>query len=513
MSLWKLADREIADSRADRMSTQLDRLSPSLSARYNSAQALELKRGPCIGETRVSVLSQMHSWTCNSGQGSVYWLNGMAGTGKTTIAYTLSATLDVSLVIPSIAYQLARFSRPFQSALSKVLEKDPDVHTSVPDVQFKVMIIGPLHTVRETLPDNLVVIIDALDECDNKESTSNILDILLSSTEDLPIKFILSSRPEPEIRDKMAQGKLEGSQLVLHELDKGEVQADIGIYLRKALAPINPSQLQISILVERAGVLFIYAATVVRYVGYDNFRRNPRSRIETILGSSATPGNNKDKEIDELYSTILKAALDDPNLDESERDDMKLALYTIICAPEPLTVSALSELLQFYDADRVHAAIRPLWSVLHVVGKIERITTLHASFPDYMFTPSRSEGHYCDAQTHNHTLASLCFNVIKKARPQFNICKLGTSYVADVDIPDLEERVEKAISASMFYSCKYWATHLHVAKKSVELIEQLDDFLCARLLLWLEVINLKKSKNLGSSIILQAENWCMVRFY
>jgi hypothetical protein len=255
------------------------------------------------------------------------------------------------------------------------------------------MIIGPLHTVRETLPDNLVVIIDALDECDNKESTGNILDILLSSTEDLPIKFILSSRPEPEIRDKMAQGKLEGSQLVLHELDKGEVQADIGIYLRKALAPINPSQLQISILVERAGVLFIYAATVVRYVGYDNFRRNPRSRIETILGSSTTPGNNKDKEIDELYSTILKAALDDPNLDESERDDMKLALYTVICAPEPLTVSALSELLQFYDADRVHAAIRPLWSVLHVVGKIERITTLHASFPDYMFAPSRSEGH------------------------------------------------------------------------------------------------------------------------
>ncbi|KAG8682057.1 hypothetical protein FRC11_000308, partial [Ceratobasidium sp. 423] len=82
------------DTRSDRMSNQLDRLSPSLSARYNSAQALELKRGLCTPGTRASVLRKMHSWVCNPGQGSVYWPNGVAGTGKTTIVYTLSATPD-----------------------------------------------------------------------------------------------------------------------------------------------------------------------------------------------------------------------------------------------------------------------------------------------------------------------------------------------------------------------------------------------------------------------------------
>ncbi|CAE6428731.1 unnamed protein product [Rhizoctonia solani] len=511
------------------MSTRLDRLSPSLSARYNSAQGLELKRGPCIGETRVRVLGQMYAWTCDFGQGSVYWLNGMAGTGKTTIAYTLSATLDgerrlaaslfcsrllpecrkVSLIIPSIAYQLARFSRPFQSALSKVLERDPDAHTSTPDVQFNTMIVEPLRVVRETLPDNLVVIVDALDECDNKESTSKILDVLLGNTNDLPIKFILSSRPEPEIRDQMAQRHPEGSRLVLHELDKGEVQADIGIYLKTALAPINPSQIQISTLVERAGVLFIYAATVVRYVGYDNFRRNPRSRMESVLGTSSAPGDNKHKEIDGLYSLVLKAALDDPGLDKSDRDDMELVLHTVICVHEPLTVSALSELLQFYDVDRVHAALRPLWSVLHVVGKTERVATLHASFPDYMFASPRSKEYYCDLQVHNHTLTALCFDVIKKVRPQFNICELDTSYIRDNDVPDLEERVKKAISVSMFYSCKYWAAHLHETKRSAELDERLEDFLSVRLLLWLEVLSLKGAKNAAPEIMLQAQNWCM----
>ncbi|KAJ1304380.1 hypothetical protein OPQ81_005531 [Rhizoctonia solani] len=401
MSVWRIVDEIATDNR-------LKHLSPSLSARYNSAQAIELKRGPCTEGTRIDLLSQLLGWVDSSNSGSVYWMSGMAGTGKTTIAYTLCLELeasrrlaasffcsrllpecrDINLVIPSIAYQLARLSHPFRFVLSSVLEKDPDLHTQLPHIQFNALIAQPLLEVKETLPDSLVVVIDALDECENKESTSQILDVLLTRASDLPVKFVVSSRPEPEIRDEMTkQTDRVGSRVVLHELDKDTVQADIEIYLRAALDKVHPSDDQIATLVQRAGILFIYAATVVRYIGHDRFRRNPLGRLANILESSSM-SENKYKEIDELYTTILRAALDDESLDGRERKDMQQVLHTVICAYEPLTLKVLSGILRIHKTDRIHAALRPLWSVLHISGASELVTTLHASFPDYMLDPA-----------------------------------------------------------------------------------------------------------------------------
>jgi hypothetical protein len=52
--------------------------------------------------------------------------------------------------------------------------------------------------------------------------------------------------------------------MVLHELDKSTEQANIKTYLKAALASIKPSERKIGLLAERAGILFIYAATAVR---------------------------------------------------------------------------------------------------------------------------------------------------------------------------------------------------------------------------------------------------------
>ncbi|KAG8758508.1 hypothetical protein FRC11_003559, partial [Ceratobasidium sp. 423] len=425
MSVWRIVDETVADNR-------LKHLSPSLSARYNSAHAVEHKHGPCTENTRVDLLRQMFSWIDSSGPGSIYWMSGMAGTGKMTIAYSLCLKLetnqrlvasffcsrllpkcrDVNLIMPSIAYQLACLSRPFRFVLSRVPEKDPDVDTQLPHIQFNALVAQPLLEIKDTLPDSLVVIINALDECENKESTRKILDVLLSGSSDLPVKFIVSSRPEPEIRDEMTkQHDQAGSRVT---------------YLRSALAEIQPIEKQIATLVERAGILFIYAATVVRYVGHDGFRRNPRARLAIVLGSSST-SENKHKQIDELYTIILRAALDDPTMDQDEREDVRQVLHTVVCAQEPLTVDALSGLLQMNDTDRVRAALRPLWSVLHISGESELVTTLHASFPDYMLELSRSKEYHCDSALHNQAV-----------RPQFNICGLESSYVPDDKVEGLE---------------------------------------------------------------------------
>ncbi|CAE6493637.1 unnamed protein product [Rhizoctonia solani] len=511
MSTWRILDQSITDNR-------LRNMSPALSACYNSAQAPELKRGPCTASTRIELLAQLHGWINNPSLGSVYWMSGMAGTGKTTIAYslceeldfvsrlgasffcsrTLPACRDVNLIIPTIAYQLARSSYPFRCALSDVLEKSPDAHTRLLCLQFDALIGQPLLQVADALPQNLVVIIDALDECENKKSTGQILDVLLTRALGLPVKFIVSSRPEPEIREEMTKhSEKTKSRVVLHELDRDGVQADIERYLRAALARVQPNEDEIAALVQRTGVLFIYAATVVRYIGHNNFR-NYRARLDNVLKSS---GEKQNEEIDKLYSAILEAALEDPHLESTEINDIRMVLYTVICAQEPLTIDSILQFLRMDDAARVRTALEPLSSVLHVSGPSELVTTLHASFPDYMLDSSRSRQYNCNPLVHNQTLALRCFDYFRDMRPQFNICNLGSSFVPDDKVGGLDERVKNCISDVVFYAGRYWAWHLCSAERSLNLIEELEELLSVRLLLWMEVMNLKRCKGSMPGII------------
>ncbi|EUC54561.1 vegetative incompatibility protein HET-E-1, putative, partial [Rhizoctonia solani AG-3 Rhs1AP] len=468
-------------------SSRVDRLSPSLSARYNSAEADdELRRQACTPETRVKVLKRVIDWTRGDGDEATYWLNGMAGTGKTTIAYSLCDELSierklaasffcsrlredcrtVKRIIPSIAYQLARFSLPFLTVLSASLEKDLDVHSSSLHIQFEELIAKPLQATKHTLPEGLVIVIDALDECDSKESTGRILDILLSNARNLPVRFFVSSRPEPEIHDRMISNQTI-TRLVLHELDKNEVQEDIERYLRAQLSRMKPSEDQIRALVAKAGILFIYAATAVRYIGYDSFQSDPHDRLHTILAQSESAEDGENEEIDQLYTTVLRAALGNRRLRKVDWENMQQVLHTVVCARDPLSVSGLSELLQIHNIDRVRAVLRPLWSILHVVGESELVTTLHASFPDFMFNPARSKTYHCDLDEHNRILAEHCFERMKRMQTQFNICGLESSCIPDDMVSNLQERVVNAISSDLFYACRYWVDHAKAWKSTV----------------------------------------------
>ncbi|KAF8751083.1 WD40 repeat-like protein [Rhizoctonia solani] len=484
----------------------------------------------------VDQLATMYQWATGHDTGNIYWMSGMAGTGKTTIAYSLCEQLDtdasrilcasffcsrslpecrdVGRIIPSIAYQLARCSRPFQYALHQAMEEDPDAHTRLPYLQFETLIAQPLSDkrVKEAFPTNMVVVIDALDECEDSKSTQQILHILLTKSRSLPIKFFISSRPEAAIRDQMKKDdSWIDSQIVLHELDSGEVQADIKRYLSVELAPINPSDSDIKQLVERAGVLFIYAATVIRYVGYDGFCRNPRARLKTVLGMTNHHSKIQTEDIDGLYTVILKAAFDDTKLEEEELNDMSLVLNTVICAKQPLTINALAGILKLEDVGQAHAALRPLWSVLHIVQSTMIVTTLHASFPDYLLDSTRSGGWkwHCNPIIHNHILARRCFEYIRDSEPQFNICELESSCLIDEEVPDLDVRIQEAIPIELYYACRYWPDHTESSQShsASALVPLLERFMERNLLLWMEVLNLKRGMDVGPGQLVVAKQW------
>ncbi|KAG8761796.1 F-box/WD repeat-containing protein 9, partial [Ceratobasidium sp. 423] len=509
---------------------QLGKLNMSTSARYDSADAHVVQRRECTPNTREQVLLDLHAWKDKLDGEKVCWINGMAGTGKTTIVNTLCSTLDknhelgasffcsrslpecrnVKFILPTVAYQLARFSSPFRYALLEVLDRDPDVHTKVLHVQFKRMILEPLRQVVCSLPTNVTVVIDALDECADGNGVEHILDVLLDNALELPIKFLVSSRPEYHIREKIGKSA-QKLQLTLHELEEGMVKADIETYMRAELASISThlSENQLEVLVEHAGALFIYAATVVRYLRSGD----SLSRLNAVLKtpSAGRESSNKSKEIDRLYGAVLISALENEDLEQSEKEEMELVLHTVVCAQEPLTVGALAGLLSL-GRTQVTAALKPLWSVLHVSESDTnpRVGTLHASFPDYILDSNRSKQFACNAQLHNRRLAELCFGRISRNEPQFNICNLQSSYVFDEDIPDIDDRVKQNIPLDLLYACQYWAVHLDLGGKSTELAEALHEFLSKRLLLWMEVLNLTKRIDKYVGLMEKAIYWLQV---
>ncbi|KAF9014564.1 hypothetical protein BDZ89DRAFT_1142197 [Hymenopellis radicata] len=87
-----------------------------------STEAVGVTRGECTPGTRVEIIQRLVEWArkqCSEKSASIYWLNGSAGTGKSTIAYSLAELRERKHIIPSIVHQLALYSRSFATALLK----------------------------------------------------------------------------------------------------------------------------------------------------------------------------------------------------------------------------------------------------------------------------------------------------------------------------------------------------------------------------------------------------------
>ncbi|KAB5591833.1 Vegetative incompatibility protein HET-E-1 [Ceratobasidium theobromae] len=518
LSTLNIAEQQLANS-------QLEGMTPVKFANYDSRLSTDTNRRACTKDTRIAVLLQFNDWSCDPNAPNVYWMSGMAGTGKTTLAYTFCETLkkqkqlgasffctrttaecrDVGRIIPTIAYQLARYSLPFQSALCRILGNDPDISTRTISTQFERLLRDPILEVKRAIPENLIVVVDALDECSNTNDVGSFLEILFRYSTDLPLKLFVTSRPEPGVWQKMqSQSIRTRSVFVLHEIEQSLVQADIELYLTEELESISPPKAQVQKLAELSGSLFIYAATAVRYIK----EGRGFGRLSTILEANSK-SSKKHAEIDKLYTAILTTALEDEKLEDGEKNLIRLALWTTICAREPVSVETLAALGGVGDSNLAMAALEPLRSVLYVSENGSMVTTLHASFPDFMFDHTRSSIFFCDEAEHNQFLARRCFALMKD-QLRFNICDLKSSFVRDRDIEDLDNRIKQFISPALSYACRYWSDHLRQVAVSEELFPYINEFLSDRLLFWMEVMNLKRWMKLGARMLPALKLWLVV---
>jgi hypothetical protein len=232
-----------------------------------------------------------------------------------------------------------------------------------------------------------------------------------------------------------------------------------------------------------------------------------------MLAVSSLPLRDVYKDLDALYNAILATAFDEPGLAQPDRDEMELVLRTILCAQEPLTVATIATILKLDGEDLVYAALRPLLSIVQVSETSGLVTTLHASFSDFMFDEHRSGKSFCDRARHHGLLAQLCFDVMKTPDPPFNICKLESSFLFDKDVSNLEEKINTSLSTALFYACQHWGAHMRAAEASPKLVNELHAFLSVRLLLWTEVLNLKRCLQIGAGSLSLVQRWAKVRVW
>ncbi|EMD36926.1 hypothetical protein CERSUDRAFT_155292 [Gelatoporia subvermispora B] len=483
--------------------------------------------------TRSQLLDVLDYWARDSSSARVFWLNGMAGAGKSAIARTLCYKLrqvdmlggsffctrgmanrdDVRRILPTLALSLARRSPAYRSALLRVLDKYPEAGHDNLELQVERLIKEPLCIAFPNSPPTLVLVIDALDECSDDKAMERILAKLISISPHTPIKFFLTSRPEPHIRSKFhfTQPDVHYA-LRLHEIEQDIVEADISRYISERLKGIRmnvtddypdewPAHTDIAALTHRAGMLFIYAFTAMEYI-----MKDPVKRLNNITNIVVTAGQPFNDPLDEMYALILGRAMDPKGHEADEISATKRILAAILTVREPQRLLDLSQLMGI-STKRVRKTLDTLHAVIHIPPYDDHgtVSTFHASFGDYVTTSTRSRDFFIDPRTGHHDLARSCITIMDRSL-HFNISQIRSSCRSNLEQPSA------TIPTVIAYACLYWPHHLCVALQPESLatdekeglLRSLEEVLRRKFLFWLEVLSATQRVHLASNLIMRS---------
>ena len=512
---------------------------------YHTADAGYLcgNRQGCMKGTRRDVLSQLECWSKDQKDKHVFWLNGLAGTGKSTIAQTfaemsfadgkLGASFfcsrdfdersNLRTIFPTLAFQLAHRYPHFRDELLPVLTASPDVGRESLCSQIEKLIVGPLQTTK--IPT--LIIIDALDECKDEEPASALLSILSRYVDQIPsVKFFITGRPEPRIRSGFRLATLQPitEVLRLHDVKRPLVDIDIKLFFRARLTEIVknrshcdvtedwPLPSDIDILCEKAAGLFIYASTVVKFVA--SRHHQPPKRLALLVSLPHNTAREGESGLNSLYTEILRHAYHDVDPDNQEvYRCFRSVAGAVLLAFNPLSMKSLSYLLHGFDTPSdISTALNSLHSLLLVPeGAEDSIRVFHKSFPDFLTNPKRCQDmrFFVDPPIHHTEILLSCLNLMEE-RLKRNICDLD-DYAVLSDGDDLSSQRKEHIGDALEYACQFWTKHLVKSPTSgcdTEKVQKaIDKFFTTHLLSWIEVLIIMRNLDVCVHSINDIQQW------
>jgi len=228
---------------------------------------------------------------------------------------------------------------------------------------------------------------------------------------------------------------------------------------------------------------------------------------------SHAPGDGRTL-LDEMYTTFLKSLL----RGSDERCVFRSVMRQILWLKEPLPISALDFVRNRFprEDDRYPVGLILNFMTSLLVGAnglSTPIRPLHASFYDFLLEETRS-GEFFIQQGDAHRDLAVASLSVMQAGLHFNICKLETSYVSNLEVADLEKRVQENIPSHLLYSCRFWATHLQGAVFDPDLAQLVRGLVTGeQMLFWLEALGVSKLIGEAERALISAEGWLQVSLF
>ena len=465
------------------------------------------------------MLADIESWAKDFTLSPVFWLNGLAGTGKSTIAQTIAERIfaeerlgasffcsrdfedrsNLHFIFLTLAFQLAHKYPDFRSYFVTLLRSNPDVvHESLYS-QMEKLIVEPLQMIGVST----VIVIDALDECKDDEPSSAILSVLGRFVKKIPrTKFLITGRPEPRIKSGFRLPLLDDSTdvFVLHDVHPSLINSDIHLFLKHELSELAqrrrlgawPSDENIDLLCRRAAGLFVYAVATVKFL--DSPTRLPEHRLDVILklpDSTAPEGRTPFKPrttLDSLYTSILQVAFSEEDGDVHSK--VRTIIGTVVLVINPLPIPAIAELVGL-DPKEVILFLTLVQSLLAIGEDFNQpVKPFHKSFPDFVIDPSRCADtrFFISPKPLHSELVENCLRVMNDGLEQ-NMLSLP-EYALNSEVKDLQARIDSRVSTALQYACRSWHNHLmETDGDTANFIPNLRTFLEKSFLPWLEVLS------------------------
>lgn len=496
----------------------------------------------CLEGTRVQLLDRLTRWIDGESEidkdKPICWVNGRPGSGKSAVSQTIAEKFasqkrlaasfffsrrDIQRrttrhFFPTIATQFL-FSIPtVRSIMLAALDEDCMIPSKLLREQMQKLLLEPLVGGLEQPTSPFLVIIDALDECDDPRLVVELVSLLIQliRSSPLPLRLLITSRPEPWLQAHFRRPDVASIALTL-EIESFSVEDDIRSFLQHALSQVYqehsqvmqkgpwPSPEDLDRIVGKSSGLFIFALTVVKFVG--DRLHNPAQRLQAILDDKPS----RDTAYPDLDALYLDAVSVFP-----DADTVRLILGIVYCLSVPMTISALHHLLDRPDVD-ARIVVPALGSVLLSSENGQQpIQFYHASFRDFLVSPQRSRRYTIDPVIYHRLMAQLCFKTMVRALKR-NMCGIDDPSKLNRDIEDLQERRQAAYDEALLYACRYWSHHLIQLPSQggvyESLLSAMQEFCSKALLYWIETASIFDDVEKAILMLGDALNWLKVRHF
>ncbi|MCJ1423104.1 hypothetical protein MMC29_000985, partial [Sticta canariensis] len=515
-----------------------EKLPKATQAAFNSS---ERQHDPtCLQDTRVDVLNEIRAWAEGQDERCIYWLNGMAGTGKSTIARTIAreylttGRLGASFFFSkgggdighagkfftTLAFQLAKTSPILKSYICDAISANIDIKYQSFSDQWRQLILQPLSKLEEnSFLSSYIFVIDALDECDGERDIQLILQLLAEaqSLDKVQLRIFLTSRPEITIRHGFNQTSgAKCQEFILHHISPSVIDNDIRIFLEYTLKLIGeecsldddwPGEQTIKYLIRKASGLFIWAATACRFIC--DGKQFASMRLTKILEDNTDSTMAPEKHLDEIYLTVLKQCIKS-GFTEKEKKSLysmlRQILGSMVVLFSPLSVDSLCRLLPNVTKKGVERTLKDLHAILNIPeDQTQPLHLHHPSFRDFLIDKIRcgNSNFWIDEKHTHQQLVDNSIQLMTKVLKQ-NI--YGLRGFGRRAINSDSSQVQQCLPQEVQYACLYWIQHLQMSGCQLQDDDQVHRFLKKYVLHWLEALGWMQKISEGIDAIISLES-------